>query len=755
MHGKQMSDKSIMRWIHRIKSSNLSVREYFKTHDVPFSRDRYYFYVKRQVLLEQGQVLNLRQRRGNTAKSRKFDEKHEGFIQGLIMATPEITANTLQKKLFAAFGIDVSLSLISIVRNKLFPDSYKPTIGRPKSRTNEIEINPLGGFELIVALGYHLGWPQHVQSIICKAVNSLKKTTEFSENTKYKDIQGRNKAGQFTTKYTKRSDVRKNRFGSISDKIKTKNWQSMNIIRDGENTIIRKNVAILSLPVITANGKVRTINTANGRSLKYLCGVNYSQSTIAKYLAELKYLRISTTLLQAIGSFWGQYWQDEFNDATRCPLLCYYIDGNTKALWSSQRVKQNKVTMLGRVMGCLEQMFINDMYGHPIYLETYAGHGPTGKHILALFEKIEDSISEVPGSRTNVCRAIIMDSASNSVETLREFAKQEEYYYITPLDDNQLTERKILHKGRSSRYEYGDGKLQELILELEDSKDKKFLITSRAIHITWDNGKTIVLLNNLPEFINSSEVVQAYFKRWPAQELQFKKFKAAVSLSRVVGYGRKLVKNEKAMEKINKLNSQIIELRKVLELPIAMIEKHEAAISKLIIQERKIKAKSKIKGGVRLVPKKYQQEFNTHAKKISHHKNEINKIKKLYAKIRVLREKQQKWLNLQSKKYEYEIDVELDQLVTFFRINLANMLAYFIRHFLGDISISMVMLIEKIINLTGVIESTSMMRKITLNWNKHDQETIKILKPAIAKINKLNIDGIDGKKYFFALAHNG
>jgi hypothetical protein len=45
-------------------------------------------------------------------------------------------------------------------------------------------------------------------------------------------------------------------------------------------------------------------------------------------------------------------------------------------------VQQNQVTMLGRVMGCLEQVFVHDAFGHPVYLETYAGKAPVGEHIL-------------------------------------------------------------------------------------------------------------------------------------------------------------------------------------------------------------------------------------------------------------------------------------------------------------------------------------------------------------------------------------
>jgi len=43
--------------------------------------------------------------------------------------------------------------------------------------------------------------------------------------------------------------------------------------------------------------------------------------------------------------------------------------------------------MLGRVMGCLEQVFIHDSFGHPIYFETYSGHAPVGEYVLSMFKK--------------------------------------------------------------------------------------------------------------------------------------------------------------------------------------------------------------------------------------------------------------------------------------------------------------------------------------------------------------------------------
>src|SRR3970040_817646 len=160
------------------------------------------------------------------------------------------------------------------------------------------------------------------------------------------------------------------------------------------------------------------------------------------------------------------------------PLLCYYVDGNTKPLWSEKRVKQNKVTMLGRVMGCLEQVFVHDGFGHPVYLETYAGKAPVGKHVLEMFEKIEAA-----------------------------------------LEDNQWNPSKVREQGRPKRYYYGDATLRDCLLELEDSREKGYLVVVRAVRIDWDYGKRTVLITSLPkEMVGASLVVKAYFDPWPYED---------------------------------------------------------------------------------------------------------------------------------------------------------------------------------------------------------------------------------------------
>ena len=130
---------------------------------------------------------------------------------------------------------------------------------------------------------------------------------------------------------------------------------------------------------------IRSVDTPSGDALRRLCGYNYKQSTLTKFVAELKYLGVAEYLLRSQIKFWREFWEKHPIGEMELPVLCYYVDGNTKALWSKKRVKKNKVTMLGRVMGCMETVFVHDNFGRPIYFETYSGHAPAGEYILSLF----------------------------------------------------------------------------------------------------------------------------------------------------------------------------------------------------------------------------------------------------------------------------------------------------------------------------------------------------------------------------------
>jgi hypothetical protein len=410
--------------------------------------------------------------------------------------------------------------------------------------------------------------------------------------------------------------------------------------------------------------------------------------------------------------------------------------------------------MLGRVMGCLEQVFIHDGFGHPIYFETHSGHGPVGEKILGLFEKIESAIMDAPGSRTQVCRAIVMDAASNSVSTLRAFAEQEKYHFITSLDDNQWSERKVRRRSYPMRYRYGPATLRDLDIELADSKQKGYVIVVRAIQINWDKGKQTVLLTGLPRsIVDASEVVRAYFRRWPSQELIFKGMKASVSLNRVCGYGKKLVENERIKERLEKLSSKKLKLEEELKEQLDEISEHDKVLAVLIKRERRLRQKTAIKNGKRAAPSSMKKELAELGTKINWREAAKKKVKKEKAKeFRAYHKTMQEWLRLQSKTTVYELDVELDQILTYYRACLAHLCAYFITHFLGAKKITYAMLFARINQLQAHVEITRHVRKVTLVNNEKDPAMMELLRSAISKLNDLKIREGHGRVYQFAMS---
>ena len=385
-----MEPKAIAAIVEKIARSPLSVSAYFKRHKVPFGRSRYFQY-KAQLAANGLDGLVDGRSGGNR---RELTAHAQGFIRGVHQENPQLSLRQIADRVESSCGIRVSRMTVS---RCLLAAGLKVQWPRPVEA--EMIESSCGGFEIIGALALHLGWARHTAEMIVQERERFRRTAAYRDERVWRDREGRNRQGQFTGAYNRRAEICAQRFASVEDKRKGKNYSRMALFQSGEFVVERKCLGILALPLITLNGLMRSANNPLGNALEHFCGYNYQHHTLDKFLRELKYLGISDRLLRDQVSFWRQHWH-EFESAG-LPFLCYYVDGNTKPLWSKKRVKQNKVTMLGRVMGCLEQVFVHDAFGHPVYLETYAGKAPVGEHILGLFEKIEAAL-EGPGPALQV-----------------------------------------------------------------------------------------------------------------------------------------------------------------------------------------------------------------------------------------------------------------------------------------------------------------------------------------------------------------
>ena len=101
---------------------------------------------------------------------------------------------------------------------------------------------------------------------------------------------------------------------------------------------------------------------------------------------------------------------------------------------------------------------------------------------------------------------------------------------------------------------------------------------------------------------------------------------------------------------------------------------HERAIAKLIPQERRLRAKTKLVDGKRVVPRSLRVDFERFGKEIRRHEQAIKAIEQAHKdNFKKLTKSQREWLRLQAKDTDYAVDVELDQILTFCRARIVHL----------------------------------------------------------------------------------
>ena len=733
---------SILTTMDDIKKSTLSIQRYFKDNETPFNRAQYYNY--RRILEEKGVEALIDQR--SEGNNLKFTIEMKSFAKGILNNCKSLTSLDVQEEIKKEFGTIISETTINEFRRENNLTWMRPIIEKDTW-------NDSGASELIIALALKSGLIDALANRIVKFVNNKKESNEYIDSF---SIEGNHielrSNGKFTKEYNNSIQVRESRFKALDEKIPEKRFASMKIFSLSPDTIRRYCLAIFSLPLVTYNGKIRNVNSPRGNALKYLCNFNYKMATLDKYTRELKYLQISNELIDETAKFWINFWaQRKKSDNI---FVCYYIDGNTKALWSSKPCYKGKVTMMGRVMNCLEQVFIHDGQGHPLYFQTFNGHADLGKNALRMIDKVTGFLNETTNieNQFSINRILIMDANGNGVKTLREISNSP-YHYITILDLNQVNDRKIKNVYEEKRYDYGDANLIDCKIDLEDSKEKGYIFETRAVQVNWDNGKTSVLITSLPkELFPTDNVVKSYFDRWPFQELGFKNMKSGVNIHRIVGFGKKLVDNKKVIDKIEKLKEQLRMLEKELECPQKEIVCIEKDINARIQEERIYREKSKIVDGKRVLSKKDTKRLKEIQKKINKNQRKIKLIEKdNERKFKLLKEKRAELVRITDKKKIYHVDVELDQIMTCFKISFANVCCYLLEECFNGECLTIQRLFEDNFELQGKMQLQNGERTVLIERNPKQDEVMMRLEPAIDSINNMMIKDLKGNRYNISL----
>ena len=445
--------------------------------------------------------------------------------------------------------------------------------------------------------------------------------------------------------------------------------------------------------------------------------------------------------------FWLNFWKERHGEES--VFVCYYIDGNTKALWSSQRCYKGKVTLLGRVMDCLENVFIHDGRGHPLYFQTFQGHADLGKHALGMITELTRHLDD---PQVSVRRILVIDGGGNSVKAMRAFQGSEESF-ITILDKNQVKERRFKQKQKPSRYRFGDAELVDGRIELPDSAEADYIYESRAVIVRWDPGRESVLVTDIPhEVLDASEVTRRYFDRWPMQEKQFRDAKGALNIHRIVGYGKRVENYDSMKEKHTKLRRSVVRLRRRLRVPLAETEEIEHELEELYLKERRLREKSQIEQGTRCLSAK-------DAKQLKECEREIDRCLRSQKAVQKDHKEDFARLSKDTKEAErirlkdkvYRIDTELDQLMTCFKLSFANLCSFFLTECMNESRHEMLTLFESIFQLSGHSMLTQTEKLIELERNLKEDHVMEMVEEGMKRLNKMGIRDLQGRSVCFAM----
>jgi hypothetical protein len=229
--------------------------------------------------------------------------------------------------------------------------------------------------------------------------------------------------------------------------------------------------------------------------------------------------------------------------------------------------------------------------------------------------------------------------------------------------------------------------------------------------------------------------------------------KSFACLNRVAGYGKQKLPDERVRQAQGELLEQIRNLRQRLSGPLQQIAGWEEREAQCIAQERRRRRHTEIVGGRRLADPATEQRLKAVVGERSRCRREIQRVEARCGKdLQRLRDSQERWLHLQGKDEVYRIDVELDQILTYFRVALVNLSSWFLSECLGNRAMSLTQFLHTILLLPGEMELSAGRQRITLERNAKDPATMTLLAPALERLNRLDIHDLQGRRIEFALS---
>jgi len=471
-----------------------------------------------------------------------------GFVEGLLLANPELRCHSVLDSLCRRFGVTIGQSTL---QEYLRERGLAAPVGRPPKSETKVTPLEMAGAELLKAVEIELGaiWNLTIQMVAAFELLPPPASEVWD------DRPGRDERGHFLPDYNvakpRRWPELGEKFESVDLKRDTKDLSAMRAATTSEQVLFRKNLAMTLLPLLAPGMRWDALASWRGEALGELCGYSYQPATLDKYLRDLKITGMAEVCRESFAKFWCSVEGPVEHPDTGVVVL--YVDKVTNPVWTRHFTRSLPIgRMGGRVMPGTGTDVLNSGYGTPLLYRTVSGQEPLGSAIGAFLSDYES----VAGKGT-ARRMVVIDREAHSVEVFKELDK--DWLFIIPLRSNVVGPNAPFEDLTSwEAYRETDEACWGW-LTLNDSRKGEPPFRARVVgRKRGRSGKVAWYATNVPgEELGAAPVLDIYFNRWPLQENVFRDAVGMVGLDHHHGYGKKKVTNVAVLDAIDKLDGKI------------------------------------------------------------------------------------------------------------------------------------------------------------------------------------------------------
>ena len=624
-------------------------------------------------------------------------------------------------------GIKLSASVIKReLKEKGFNRPRGGGSGRPEGATKPAHSEELlfGGAVFLAAMDESSGYSREMAEVMATQAGAAVAAAPAPESRP--EVEGvRDEGGRFTAIYNQANAKGDAALGpvfrSVKEKRKEVDLGARRLVGDSVETIRRKNQAILALPYLTDNGKAVQIDDYRAhRGIREACGENYVGETLERHLRDEKYLGAGDALLDFHLAFWLRHEPRPATGETPTAFFIY-VDGHNKALFTHHFTRAGKVSSNGRIMPCLDQVFVHTGTGTPIYWQTFSGNAGLTTHTIPILDELEAKV----GGGWTADRIVVIDAEGCAVGFLRRL-KASGRDFITRVKPSRVPDLSEV-RDLSSFEPYRDGdEIADGFITLT-AKDEEPYDVRVAIMRRTRAGQIIALATSVErEQMTPTQIAEGYVDRWGRQELRFKQFVSA-KFKRVAGYGKQRVSNVTVVTELVKLEASKQNLAKRIE---GQAEKVKLAKQKLTRAKQKLNAALarrkrhdervenellveqpnpiKLWNGVKAL----EAERERHPKAVAEvldatavHETVTAKLAELEAALPKLAKRKSE---LEDRREIYRADVELDRVVSVYKLGFVLMCEMVLREYFGGMKITLATFMRQILHLpaTRTVDGT-------------------------------------------------